>query len=1478
MNVTVPHRTGSAPRRTTARFVKSPQSPRSGRASRTSLTLPSISAAPRHSLVSAVPNKALSRQKRRQRDAEIVLEEGVHHMSGVNAQETLESLVKVVQLRRHGSVTPRKGKPLWERVQAIVVMANQEGLRRLHMATPPEEVRFFFDNALALLEPPPKPSVEGVVDEFATQPALRKYLTGATLNNKAFLQHMAGDPPQVVIETLLRALKVQGGVFTTLTLYNLAVMMVSTRCFDKASEFIACCSKMIEECVKLAMPESHGGKPIYSLFLTNVAKHAIMCHHLVAAVASWSRLRDVEVYHSQLALCCAERFLGSQHPLTLRCSRRLTAALDDSGAVLIDESTPPRVPMLTDDLTLTEDSLTSVLLQVADTVKLPQGFVRRMTTTKGDKKRKSSSKGRKKSSLRGSQQLPNIRERRHLTRKTPSPHPPLSSSSRPRIYSPGSRRGLRGTMVPKPPPVSMAAMMESFRKERSVSPTKSEGVYSLSSGESDETPSVLTFVPKPAYYCYKHIRKEMRQLMTGLGEEMSRIAGSTVTPPELHRSQSLSLFEAAFGESRTVTPDPKEYMVIMDKKLRRLSRLIPDKHFDDLIKGILLVQSHWRGIVDRRKHQQIVLRLKEDMIRREAAERIQYAYRTHLAVRDAIEEKKKLRAHRIIVNRVILIQRYLYEKQSVEEWGLRCAEAYRRRIAENLEKRRRNAAAIRIQSCWRMCSQRIKIHRILNAVIRIQSLWRGYKGRMYAREQRVYRRLKEQERTAELTIHAKPVQIRWRKILAVRAGRAIVAERQRKILLYLEEQEAAFQKDWERIKQHPNVELCMIKVLSVLRGFRCRLECAHQYKQMNILRRFFLKLVLKNRGKHQLSLLREERMQERALRRRREEVTDAAIRIQCCVRRWLSYKQRRELWGQWQWLHHQAYVIQRAYRRYLGRRLLMEMRMEAKLKEEERLIAQLLRYAASKIQATWRMYNERQSQKDYLQFMRKDRHLFAIRIQKAWLAYKARCEVHWRERNRIERERFEQRRHQMMMAAVHIQSAARMFLTRRMLLEQGMVLKPTPAKLHRSARSIQCAWRRFAAYEYVQQLRFSRAYYDQQKVNVESLNTYATMIQALIRAKILNPPLVEMRQREIESETEEERKKRGKKLEDMYNAILAQKALRLARGLRQSPDVPARLENEDSVRAAAAITTSTTASSSIVNDADDSSETGMKGVDIEEVTELLQRCGRGLITRRALFIELCDQRLAELEMEESSSRVDILHAFQESIALLEEEIPKFTPKESKENTVDTTSIAMDADDDNISREGMKDVDMEGLAQLLQRCGRGAITRRALFMDLCDKRFAELSMEEATSRVKILYAFQESYTVLENSVPVFIPLSPDDAQGNALSTSSIVTPPAEEDNDNDNDDISNSAEMKEGDMETVVPLLQRCGRGAITRRDLFKQLRESLRWRAAVDIQRIWRGFCARQLIEVYYEFCEKEIVTEVLRIPCEEEEEEEEQS
>ncbi|KEG12438.1 hypothetical protein DQ04_01711010 [Trypanosoma grayi] len=737
-----------------------------------------------------------------------------------------------------------------------------------------------------------------------------------------------------------------------------------------------------------------------------------------------------------------------------------------------------------------------------------------------------------------------------------------------------------------------------------------------------------------------------------------------------------------------------EYITITDKKLRKLSMLVPDKDFERFEMAVVALQSCWRGIKMRLLYRKCLQLVELTTLRREAAEVIQYAFRNHLATREDILEKKLRREHRLKVERLTLIQRYLYEKQSVEAFGMQCVAAFQRLIAHIAEVRRRYAAAIRLQAFWRMCMTRIRIHRAVAACQRIQAVWRGHLGRLRARELRTRRRLAEQDRIAMLTVRIRPVQRWWRNVLAVRAGRAVVASRQRDVAAYLEAQESAFEVEWGRIKHLPDVELYMLKILAVFRGFRCRLECAHRRKLLHVLRRFLLRIVWKKRGERQLLSLREVHTQTRMLRRRGEEVTDAALRIQCLVRRWLAWRQRRVLWLQLQWRHNQARVIQRAYRRFVGRRVMAAARMEAKLQSEKKLMEHLMHYSAAKIQATWRMYSEYKRKEEYL---RGDRHVFATRIQKAWRAYTAQWSAHSRRLSRRDAARAVQEEHYRQVAAIRIQAAARMFLVRQRLRRRGVSLRPTPAMLRLCARRIQCAWRRHAAYEYVQQLRFSRAYYDQAKINMESLYTYATMIQSFVRGRVINPKIVAARRLEVEQDIIENKKRRGDVIRGTRAVITIQKNLHRVLERRPEPVLP-------------------------------------------------------------------------------------------------------SPEATSEWASD---------------------------------------------------FAPAVASASTAA-----ALPRAVVPVVMSIPAVALAAPPVEPAAPICVTSMT--PA---------DATASTTRGEGGvvmtLETAVPLLQRCGRSCLARRDVQTALFAHPRWRSAIDVQRVWRGYRSRQVVEVYYEYCEEEEDEEV---------------
>ncbi|RNF05989.1 hypothetical protein TraAM80_04235 [Trypanosoma rangeli] len=1294
-------------------------------------------------------------QRRIQRDAELVLEESLWHLCGENVEETMDKLLGVISIRRGGPLTPRKGRPLWQRVQAIVVIANQEGIRRMLMATPSERVRFFFDKSLSILELPSKKRFPWRQDEFAAFPSLRKHLVGTTLNNKAVLQHTAGDSPQLVVQTLQRALREQGTAFATTVLYNLAVTMVSVQRFDLASDFIACCSELVEACLRIDISDCPGVLPLCTEYHTNIATHAIMCHHLVAALAAWCSLQDVERYHCQLAVCCAQRYLDPKSLIAIRCRQRLAAAREGSGAFMMSEAEPPRLPMLHDDLSLVRDSLFIVLLERAGKMPTPPRLANCIAQFLSFDLSLDTQKAVR---------LPPLKaKRRHLVeqRQAPTVQSKRTSSQRQRSLLQGrsssnlkDKKGLRAKTESESS-VMTSTLLETFRKERAATPPREDDLFGVDFVTRPETPPLITFVPKPAFHCYKHLRKELRRLMCELGKE-ARVAMSTTTTTGAEFRESLNGTDghgSIVSESRMASPDPESYMRVMDKKLRHLSRLLPDEEFERKECATVTIQSFWRGVVDRREYHRRLLPLHEAMLRREAAEVIQHAFRNYRATREPIQMKRALRAHRILVQHIVRIQSYLYCKKSVEEVGERTVVSLQRLIAAMLEARRRNAAVVRLQSLWRMCRVWSWLRRTVTATQTIQRVWRGHRGRLRAREARVCFRLEEQRRIARHTAAVCPIQRWWKSILLLRACKAIVAHRQRELAAYLAAEEQKFSVEWERIKHVPNVELCIQKVLSVLRGFRCREELAHQQKFTNILRRFLLRMVWKKRLQRCLQRLKEERQETRALRRRREEVMDATIRIQCVARRWLASRVRTVLWDELQRKHHQARVIQRAYRRCVGRRLIHSKRAEAAFEEERRMVDQLIKYSASKIQATWRMHSVRQSQAEFLNFLRRDRHVFASRIQKAWRTYKARCQSDWLRLSQDNTHRLLQEQQLQLTAAIRIQSVGRMFLVRQQLLREGVTLWPTPAFMHRCARTIQSAWRRHAAYEYVQQLCFSRAYYDQQKINMETLHVYATTIQSLVRAKILNPRRVAARRLEVEY-NEDHKRKREDAMRLYYDAITSQDDVNGTSALVQPP--PA--EPLPAVETQECVPTAVELEPEPEPEPEPAAE---EAENVEVLVQLVQRCGRGALARCSVF--------------------DVVRARQQEVV----ESPLEAEAEAADEGLRSPSAVITSQED-----------VNGTSALVQP-----------------------PPAEPLPAV-------ETQECVPTAVEPELELEPEPE-------------PAAEEAEN---------------VEVFVQLVQRCGRGALARCSMFDMLRAHPRWKAAVDVQRVWRGYCSRQLVEVYYEF------------------------
>nr|CCC95759.1 unnamed protein product [Trypanosoma congolense IL3000] len=1335
----------------------------------------------------AAPQRASKkRELQKLRDAETLLEEAPLNLVGDRAHAALEAMLRALDIRRTTTVTSKKLQAIWHHVKALVVTANREGLRRAYAAHPAEEGHFFLSKALTALEYPGDAGADG--GEFSECPLLRSYLMGVTLNNIAFQQYTAGESFDTIIKTLQRALKVQVQAFRTMSMYNMAVVMLAARRFEDATELIARCNQLASVCLELEVPASREIAPMYAQFHTMIATHAIMCHHLLAGLAAWSGERHLEVYHTQLALCCANKFLPGSHTLTVRCTQRLIAAKNGDSADLVSHNDePPRMQMVTDNMSLLVNPLFMQFLQEVQRLRRVH-----FPVVKGLFKTKKLHRKLSKSPIVGDRESQTVKS-------------PVQSARHDFRRSQSAGR----TRLP-----ALPAVIEELRREGALEPP-TYGVYDAPTPPRPEGPAVVTCVPETAYKCYKVLRKDIRGLMGSLGRPQTNVhsdATEIVAPNE----QLQEAFLKRCINSPHSTPAPGKYLRVTDRKLRSISALIPDFRFEKILRAAILAQCHWRGIVSRRANKHRLPMVLDMMARREAAEIIQHAYRNRLATREAIKEKYALLEHRAFVRRLTLVQQFFHEKQSavcVLQRGLEKIERLKREI---IEAHQRVASSIRIQSAWRMCAMRIRVLRLLASAIRVQSVWRGHVGRVRAREERVRRRLREQDRLMELTRRVRPLQKWWKKVFAVLRARAVVEERRKRVLSNLMRQEEEIDAVWKRFKSEDNPEMSVVKILNVLRGYRGREECAQKYSSMLTRRRFLLCLVWQKRAKRHLDVLRKEVLTKRMLHRRREEVMDAVILIQCAVRRWFAYRRKAAMQQLLALMHSSARKIQTAYKLHVGRRLYLEAKLEAKVQEELRMVAQLRHYSASKIQATWRMFITSRNNRDYFHFIRCDRHRYATIIKRAWIRYKEQRRVNAQLVDCLITHQMRQNEQLFILLVRRAQSVIRMFLDRNRLARSGRKLPPTQAHTQRCARLIQCAWRRHAAYAYVQQLRFSRAFYDQQKVNEESLHTYAKMIQSLVRGKIINPRLVAARQCEIERLSDEEKQRRDERIRSTYAYFTKENLCRRRSSLLPSGSAGGTMSSRDEFSY--------------------SSATPSRHMDVYDFTDerhsytIRSNASRELDLPYRTYVgtpplSQITGALASDEYERVSGATISMHRASSYSLLSSDQIELVKSRIANANRPLSQMLATGT---TVILSPFSTT-LSGPADPSSGSGRfSAIVK-------------ELREEVAESRSQTAEAEGWGEATQGSSTFVYSEQSP------AASVSSRRGAPCY--------DLAT--------LLAVVPLMQRCGRGLLSRVSTWRKWRQSDRWRAAVEVQRMWRGFSARQLVEVYYEFyTEVEVASE----------------
>lgn len=207
--------------------------------------------------------------------------------------------------------------PLWRYGEEFIVTCNHLAMNAIQTLSDD-----YIHTSNALIQLAERSLTDPVNDPFSDFSALRTHLIGSTLNNLAALQRLTDDRLETVVNTLHRALIVEGGRMSSLTLFNLAAVYVQCNRFDDACEAVTRCIELVNHYLTFPVRVETVG---WAEFVAEVATHATLAHHLVASLALWSDMTDVCLHHSQLALACAAKHLGKKHALTSRCLDRLRA-------------------------------------------------------------------------------------------------------------------------------------------------------------------------------------------------------------------------------------------------------------------------------------------------------------------------------------------------------------------------------------------------------------------------------------------------------------------------------------------------------------------------------------------------------------------------------------------------------------------------------------------------------------------------------------------------------------------------------------------------------------------------------------------------------------------------------------------------------------------------------------------------------------------------------------------------------------------------------------------------------------------------------------------------------------------------------------------------------------------------------------------------------------------------------------------------
>ncbi|KAG5475193.1 hypothetical protein CUR178_04644 [Leishmania enriettii] len=537
----------------------------------------------------------------------------------------------------------------------------------------------------------------------------------------------------------------------------------------------------------------------------------------------------------------------------------------------------------------------------------------------------------------------------------------------------------------------------------------------------------------------------------------------------------------------------------------RYSRLIADPLADLRRVASTCVQAWWRMQLARQARRRRAADVEACLRRDVAAARIQSVYRRSKECAPAKEELHRRRAHREQVRCATIVQAFVQQRASVEVWGRACLVWYKALVLQRETEARRAAAAVTLQSWWRMHMARRRLCDSVAAAVRLQCAWRCSLARCELRTRRVHRRLAQEQWRYERLPQIIFVQRWWRACRSLWAVGDLLCRLRRTLEAYLVAQQSDYDTAMRtHLRSVENVEEAMRCVLAVLAGAQDRRRLAQLATHARVRRHAVHRFVLRWRGREELRQLRRDRAAALALQRRREEVAVATVILQSWVRTWLPRLRAARERVDKAHLQAQALKIWGAFRRHRARQALVSGRTQRRMLGASRHLAEERNDAATRIQATWRMHRTQRELFDLLKFVLKDRHEYATAVQRRWRGHFARAVLAPQQEVRTtESETRLQRRSVLQCAAVRVQSFYRMYRIRSQLIQLGVLLPPTSMHCIAAARRIQTCWRTYAARQRVSRLSLQRSYIRKQVQSHEALYAYATLIQATARLHLV---------------------------------------------------------------------------------------------------------------------------------------------------------------------------------------------------------------------------------------------------------------------------------------------------------------------------------------------------------------------------------------